>query len=196
MSNVVKFPFSVSRRAHARLPRASKNGTPEEREAVRKLAVEEIAAIKIEEEADCATNDRRPDRPLSVTAENGRLRIERWEDWRMAEAATRYWRMRLKFHETVSRVQDLDMPEGHNHPTVKSDDRWPLLDNWRAAIGKQLLTPAPDAAAVKWKQLTLAGDQHRYTGVKSERIERAIADDLEFLAAHPVRQSRRRKEQR
>jgi hypothetical protein len=33
MSNVVKFPFSVSRRAHARKPRASKNGTPEERAA-------------------------------------------------------------------------------------------------------------------------------------------------------------------
>src|SRR5216684_4404974 len=31
MSKVVKFPFSVSRSAHARKPRASKNGTPEER---------------------------------------------------------------------------------------------------------------------------------------------------------------------
>jgi hypothetical protein len=37
--------------------------------------------------------------------------------------------------------------------------------------------------------MALAGDQHRYTDVKSERIERAIADDLAFLAAHPVRQS-------
>jgi hypothetical protein len=33
MSNVVKFPFSVSRKEHAREPRASKNGTPEERAA-------------------------------------------------------------------------------------------------------------------------------------------------------------------
>jgi hypothetical protein len=32
-SNVVRFPFSVSRRAHARKPRKSKNGTPEERAA-------------------------------------------------------------------------------------------------------------------------------------------------------------------
>jgi hypothetical protein len=30
-SNVVKFPFNVSRRAHARKPRTSRNGTPEER---------------------------------------------------------------------------------------------------------------------------------------------------------------------
>jgi hypothetical protein len=28
--------------------------------------------------------------------------------------------------------------------------------------------------------------------VKPERIERAIADDLAFLAAHPVRQSNRK----
>jgi hypothetical protein len=32
-SNIVKFPFTVSRRAHARKPRWSKNGTPEERAA-------------------------------------------------------------------------------------------------------------------------------------------------------------------
>jgi hypothetical protein len=31
MSNVVKFPFNVSRRPHARKPRCSKNGSPEER---------------------------------------------------------------------------------------------------------------------------------------------------------------------
>jgi hypothetical protein len=29
-SNIVKFPYSVSRRAHSRRPRTSKNGTPEE----------------------------------------------------------------------------------------------------------------------------------------------------------------------
>jgi hypothetical protein len=52
---------------------------------------------------------------------------------------------------------------------------------------KQLLTPAWDAASVKWKQSALAGGQHRFTDVKTARIERAIADDLAFLAAHPVR---------
>jgi hypothetical protein len=33
MNNVVKFPFNASRRAHARKPRRSKNGAPEERTA-------------------------------------------------------------------------------------------------------------------------------------------------------------------
>ena len=38
--NVVKFPYSVSRRAHARRPRTSINGTPEEPAA--KVAAAEI----------------------------------------------------------------------------------------------------------------------------------------------------------
>jgi hypothetical protein len=33
MTNVVKFPYIASRRAHSRKPRISKNGTPEERAA-------------------------------------------------------------------------------------------------------------------------------------------------------------------
>lgn len=33
MSNILKFPFAVSRRAFARLPRTSKTGTPKERGA-------------------------------------------------------------------------------------------------------------------------------------------------------------------
>jgi hypothetical protein len=42
--------------------------------------------------------------------------------------------------------------------------------------------------------MALAKGQHRFTDVKSERIERAITDDLAFLAAHPVRQSNRRRQ--
>jgi hypothetical protein len=34
---------------------------------------------------------------------------------------------------------------------------------------------------------TLAGGQHKHTDIKAERIERAIADDVEFLTAHPTR---------
>lgn len=33
MNNVVKFPYSASRRVHSKKPRRSKNGTPEERAA-------------------------------------------------------------------------------------------------------------------------------------------------------------------
>jgi hypothetical protein len=42
-----------------------------------------------------------------------------------------------------------------------------------------VLTPAPDTAAVAWKKAALAAGQHEYTDIKTERIERAIADDVE-----------------
>jgi len=129
---------------------------------------------------------------LSTTGKNGRIRQERREVWRMAEAATRYWRARLDFNDALSSAQQWGISEGRSHPAVNPEDRWPLLEAWRKAIVKQLLTPAWDAASVKWKQSALAGGQHRFTDVKTERLEPAIADDLAFLAAHPVRQSRRR----
>jgi hypothetical protein len=106
----------------------------------------------------------------------------------MAEAATRYWRLRIDFEEAVSWAQRMGIPEGGFHP-VNPDHRGPNVERWRAALVKQLLTPAWDVASVKWKQMALARGQHEYTGVKTERIEHAIADDLAFLAAHPVRRS-------
>jgi hypothetical protein len=42
-NNVVKFPLNVSRKAPARMPRASKNGTPEER-AAKAAALETVPA--------------------------------------------------------------------------------------------------------------------------------------------------------
>jgi hypothetical protein len=68
----------------------------------------------------------------------------------------------------------------------------PMVQQWRAALARQVLTPAPDANSVKWKQWALDSGDLTYTGVKAERVERAIAEDLAFLAAHPVRQSKRR----
>jgi hypothetical protein len=62
------------------------------------------------------------------------------------------------------------------------------------ARGRGLASPAPDTAAVAWKKAALAGGQHEITDVKTERVERAIAADLAFLAAHPVRLSNRRRQ--
>jgi hypothetical protein len=89
----------------------------------------------------------------------------------------------------IARAQSHGLPEGNNHPPHNPDERWTLLANWRQAIAQQLLTPAPDTAAVAWKKAALDGGQHEYTDIKTERIDRAIADDLAFLAAHPIRRS-------
>ena len=110
----------------------------------------------------------------------------------MAEAATRYWRLRIDFEDAVSRAQRVEIMEGSFHPAVDPDCRQPMVEKYRAALVRQLLTPAWDTASVTWKQNALARGKYEYTGLKLERLERAIADDLAFLAAHPVRQSNRR----
>jgi hypothetical protein len=157
-SNVFKFPSNASR-AQARKPRAD-------------------APIMLPSEAIL-------DNRFSVTAENGRLRIERREVWWTAEAATNYWRRRIDFNSAIERAKSMGTPEGRSHPAA--EERSPLVEKWRAAIVRQLLTPAWDVASVKWKQMAMAKDS--YLGVKPERIERAIADDLAFLAAHPTKRS-------
>ncbi|MGB7225900.1 MAG: hypothetical protein WBD49_25780 [Bradyrhizobium sp.] len=53
----------------------------------------------------------------------------------------------------------------------------------------QLLTPAPDTGAITWKRATFEAGQHRFTDTKPERIERAIADDEAWLAAHPTKRT-------
>jgi hypothetical protein len=84
-------------------------------------------------------------------------------------------------------TQLLDLPESRFHSD--HDLRWDTLANWRAALVRQLLTPAPDIAAVNWKRATFFSDQHRFGDVQPERIEQAIRADLAFLAAHPTRRA-------
>jgi hypothetical protein len=129
---------------------------------------------------------------VSDTGKNYRLRRERHVEWRRADAIREYWQVSLKMGGAISRVQNFDMPEGDLHPEFKPADHWTILAKYRAAIMQQLLTPAPTTAEITWKRAAFRAGDHRFTDVKPERIERAIADDVEFLKAHPVRQSRKR----
>jgi hypothetical protein len=79
----------------------------------------------------------------------------------------------------------MEVVEGSFHPAVNPDDRSPNVAKYRAALAKQLLTPAWDAASVAWKQNALDRGKYKYTGLKPDRLKYAIADDLAFLAAHP-----------
>jgi hypothetical protein len=47
--------------------------------------------------------------------------------------------------------------------------------------------PAPNVAAVAWKRAKLSRGDFLYLPVKPDRVERAIADDITFLDAHPTR---------
>ena len=57
------------------------------------------------------------------------------------------------------------------------------------AVAKQLLTPAPTLADVAWKRAKVKSDEFNRLPITLARAERAIADDLSFLAAHPTRRA-------
>jgi hypothetical protein len=127
--------------------------------------------------------------PLTETCKNQRLRNARREVWRDASALTSYWRARLDWHSALELAQDREIADALRFPPGDGENRLQLVDTWRAALVKQLLTPAPDIGAVAWKRAQLRAENYRYSGVKPERIERAIADDVAFLEAHPTRRS-------
>jgi hypothetical protein len=164
-SNVIRFDFNSPRKA------------------ARKAYARALRTAKPKAEA------MRPETPSSVTAGNSRLRKERQETWRMAEAATRYWRVRLDFESAVDWAQRMGTPEGESHPVVDPGDWRPMVGKYRAALVRQLLTPAFDANSVKWKEATFAKGQHKHTDINPKKIEKAIADDLAWLLAHPTRRT-------
>jgi hypothetical protein len=127
--------------------------------------------------------------PLTETCKNQRLRDARREVWHDASALTSYWRARLDWHSALGFAQGRGIADADRFPSTENENRILIVDTWRAALVKQLLTPAPDAGAVAWKRAQLRAENYRYTDVKPERIERAIADDVAFLEAHPTRRS-------
>jgi hypothetical protein len=132
----------------------------------------------------------RPKTLSTTTGENRRLRNQRRVTWCKAAAAARYWEARLEFDLAVWCAQDRGVPEGKLHPPIALESRCTLLAKHREAVVKRLLTPAPDLAAVKWKQTTLAKGRYLSADAKTdENIKSAIAKDLAFLDSHPMRRS-------
>lgn len=126
----------------------------------------------------------------SPIAKNEHLRRDRREAWRAADALSNYWRVKLDFFDAVSRAHRHDLKDARGHAKTSHEDRWVILETYREAVGKHLLTPAPDMAAVTWKRQQLG---KAYLDVKKERVEKSIAADIAFLDAHPTRNSRANK---
>jgi hypothetical protein len=143
-----------------------------------------MSRVELEQEPERQFRDKGE---LTVTCQNKRLREARRDVWREADTMRGYWKARLEMLEAIARAQIHDLPEGNNHPPHDPDERWPLLANWREAIAQQLLTPAPDLAAITWKRGQLAAGGFGHVPVAAERVEQAIAADVAFLAAHPTR---------
>ena len=81
------------------------------------------------------------------------------------------------FDDAVSWAQMYAAPEGLSHSDVDTADRNSMVASWRAAVVRQLLTPAWDANSVIWKQTTFAKGQHKHMDANPKKIERAIAED-------------------
>jgi len=95
----------------------------------------------------------------------------------------------MDLENAISLAQSHDISEGRLHPAIDRDNWGPMVANYREALVRQLLTPAWDANSVKWKQETFAKGQHKHTDINPTKIEKAIADDQAWLAAHPTRRS-------
>jgi hypothetical protein len=128
--------------------------------------------------------------PATETAKNAWIRTERRDAWWLAGRMADYWRARLDWQSALSIAQKYGIGDSASFPEPRAiETRYELVDKWRAAVVKQLLTPAPDGAAVTWKRAQLAGRGFSHLPTKAERIERVIADDVAFLDAHPTRRS-------
>ncbi|MGY0573885.1 hypothetical protein ACTGJ9_024705 [Bradyrhizobium sp. RDM12] len=128
--------------------------------------------------------------PQTETAKNKQLREQRRAAWNAANAQAEYWKARLRMQDAIYIVRDRGLSEGQLHPEVNFEDWTPLLATFREAMARQFLTPAPTLDAVEWKRKKLAAGGHKYTGLTSEHIELVIAQDLAFLASHPMRRVR------
>jgi hypothetical protein len=126
---------------------------------------------------------------VSETGKNFRLRQERRENWREADAVMEYWHVSMKMDGAISRVQNHELPEGKLHPIREPGHYWALIAKYREAWARLMLTPAPDMLSVTWKRAQLEAGNYQYTDLKPERITRAIADDVEFLRTHPTRRN-------
>ena len=130
--------------------------------------------------------------PATITAENFRLRKERYDGWRQADAVMGYWLAAMKMHSAISCMQNFGADEGDRYPFIPDESHGELVNKYRLAWCKLMLTPAPNSGHVRWKRMQLIAEKYKFTGLKPEQIEQAIEADEEWLKAHPVRGCKRK----
>lgn len=120
-----------------------------------------------------------PDNVLVDTHYNSLMRQMRQAAWARADAKTDLLEATLKFRRAEGRLARAHGYKAAHEQSVE----FAIVDDYRAAIAAQMLVPAPDQAAVKWKKRAA---QDRYIPISRDAIERQIAADEAWLAAHPV----------
>ena len=130
--------------------------------------------------------------PATITAENSRLRSDRRDVWREADAVMGYWLAAMKMHTAISILQNFGAVEVERYPFIEPESHGDLVKKYREAWVRLMLTSAPGSNQVRWKKMQLAAQHYQYTGLKPEQIEQAIEADEEWLKAHPVRKGGRK----
>jgi hypothetical protein len=72
-----------------------------------------------------------------------------------------YWRARLDWQCALEIAQQYGIADSDSFPSAKNEDRFWLVDKWREAVGKKLLTPTPDLSAITWKRAKLTAHPTR-----------------------------------
>jgi hypothetical protein len=130
---------------------------------------------------------------MTATGRNAILRHDRWVTWRERRRLTKYWRARLDWDHALEVAQEFDVGDSntfakHGYEQAESAV---LVDLWRVALIGQMLTPAPDLRAVEWKRAELRKRHHRFVATVTEaQLQQSIADDVAWLAAHPVKKAK------
>lgn len=127
--------------------------------------------------------------PATETAKNARIRTERRDAWWHTDRVMDYWRARFDWWSALGTAQRHGIADSASFPPAENENRLGLVDKWREAVAKKLLTPAPTLADVAWKRAKVRSDEFRQLPITLARAEQAIADDQAFLAAHPTRRS-------
>jgi hypothetical protein len=130
--------------------------------------------------------------PATITAENFRLRKERYDAWRQADAVMDYYHAAMKMKTAISCMQNFGCVEGDLFEVIEPEDHGTLIKKYRLAWSKLMLTPAPNPGYVRWKKMQLIAKNYEFTGLSPERVQQAIDADDEWLKAHPVRGSKRK----
>jgi hypothetical protein len=126
-----------------------------------------------------------PDETLLDTEYNFIVRSSRRKVWRRAVATTRYFKVALEYGNAADNYSHV-VEQNSIAGLLTNAHHTTLVKAYREAISRQILTPAPNIAAIAWKRAQRDG----YLPINQQEIEAAIAADERFLAAHPTRRAR------
>src|SRR5437879_3809476 len=100
--------------------------------------------------------------PATETGKNFRIRMTRRDIWWHADRVADYWQARLDWCSALGIAQKYGIADSASFPSAENESHFGLVDKWRDAVAKKLLTPAPDLAAITWKRAKLKSSDFPY----------------------------------